>query len=41
MDTFAQVATIYPVTAEDAVAFQKATLYPEGCEGMPKAASEE
>lgn len=36
MDIFAQLTSIYPVTGEGA--FRKATLYPDGCEGMPKAA---
>lgn len=39
MDIFAQVASIYPVTGEEAVAFRKAALYSDGCEGMLKAAS--
>lgn len=41
MPNFAQVAPIYPVTAEGAAAFKKATPYPEECEGKPKAASHE
>lgn len=39
MDIFAQLTSIYPVTGEGGVAFRKATLYPDGCEGMPNAAS--
>ncbi|PKU43311.1 hypothetical protein llap_6385 [Limosa lapponica baueri] len=39
MGIFPQVVPIYPVTEEEAVAFRKAALYSNGCEGMPETAS--
>lgn len=39
IDIFVQVAPIYLVPGEGAIAFRKPAPYSDGCEGVPRAAS--